>query len=73
MLLSVVPGLGHWYSGRRGRGVVWFFGVLFCYSAGYPVGLIMHVICAGNAGWSANRTKRLSRRANRWRIGTQQF
>jgi len=49
-LLSVVPGLGHVYKGRPGRGAAWFFGVIFGYSLAFPLGLILHVICASNAG-----------------------
>ena len=48
-VLSIVPGLGHMYKGRPARGVMWFFGVAFAYSAGLPVGLLLHLICASNA------------------------
>jgi len=48
-LLSAMPGLGHWYKGARLRGVAWFFSVMFCYSFAFPLGLLMHMICAGNA------------------------
>lgn len=49
LLLSVVPGLGHWYKGERLRGFAWFFAVLFFYAFPVPIGLLMHMICAGNA------------------------
>jgi hypothetical protein len=48
-LLSVIPGLGHWYKGARLRGFAWFVAVLFAYGLAPPIGLMIHVICAGNA------------------------
>ncbi len=48
-ILSLVPGLGHVYKGRPGRGAVWFFVVSFAYAASPSFGLLMHLICAANA------------------------
>ena len=48
-LLSIIPGLGHIYKGRPVRGVMWLFGVLFAYSLGFSLGLLLHLICASNA------------------------
>lgn len=47
-VLSLIPGLGHIYKGRVGRGVIWFFVVSIAYTMG-PIGLLMHLICAVNA------------------------
>jgi hypothetical protein len=50
-LLSIVPGLGHWYKGEPGRGVLWLIFVLLLYSYGNLwLGFLLHVICAFNAG-----------------------
>lgn len=49
LLLSVVPGLGHWYKGQRRRAPIWFLAVIFLYAAAAPLGMIIHMICAGNA------------------------
>jgi hypothetical protein len=70
LLLSVIPGLGHWYKGARMRGVAWFFTVPFFYSFAFPLGLLMHIICAGNAAFGGALsedalTARSERRANR--------
>jgi hypothetical protein len=62
-LLSVVPGLGHWYKGERMRGIYWFLGVLLLYGI-QPFGLMMHIICAGNAALSGALKEDLPRR---WR------
>ena len=51
LLLSVLPGLGQWYKGQRLRGIIWFVVVLLFYSL-QPVGLMLHIICAGNAALS---------------------
>ena len=48
-LLSIIPGLGHIYKGRPMRGVMWLFGVVFAYSLGFSLGLLLHLICASNA------------------------
>jgi len=48
-ILSMIPGLGHLYRGRVGRGIMWFFGVSFAYGASFPLGVLIHVICAANA------------------------
>jgi hypothetical protein len=69
MLLSVIPGLGHWYKGARMRGVAWFFTVLFFYSFAFPIGLLLHMICVGNAAFGGALSEdalaaRSGRRAN---------
>lgn len=67
-LLSLVPGLGHWWKGQRIRGVAWFFTVLFFYAFPAPIGLLMHMICAGNAAFgSALRADTLTGRRGRRR------
>jgi TM2 domain-containing membrane protein YozV len=50
--LSLIPGLGHLYRGRFGRGVLWFFGVTLAYTMGPTLGLLIHLICAANAALS---------------------
>jgi predicted amidophosphoribosyltransferase len=47
--LSVMPGLGHFYKCQRGRAVLWFFAVIYAYQTAPPLGLLLHLICAGNA------------------------
>jgi hypothetical protein len=47
--LSIVPGLGHVYKGRPGRGAGWFFAIFFAYGMNPALGLLLHVICAANA------------------------
>ena len=44
--LSIVPGLGHVYKGRPGRGAGWFFAIFFAYGMNPALGLLLHVICA---------------------------
>ena len=51
LLFSIVPGLGHWYKGQIFRGIIWFLVVCFFYLI-QPLGLMMHIICAGNAALS---------------------
>jgi TM2 domain-containing membrane protein YozV len=50
-LLSIIPGLGHVYRGRVGRGVLWFFVVAIAYGMG-PIGYLLHLACAANAALS---------------------
>jgi TM2 domain-containing membrane protein YozV len=49
-VLSIVPGLGHFYKGQPGRGVLWFLFVLVMHFT--PLGWIVHLICAINAALS---------------------
>ena len=49
LILSIMPGCGQWYKGQRLCGVGWLVGVSFLYMAIYPLGLLMHIICALNA------------------------
>jgi hypothetical protein len=49
LILSVVPGLGHWYKRSPGRGTLWFLVVMLFYSGAWPLGFVMHLICAANA------------------------
>jgi TM2 domain-containing membrane protein YozV len=51
-VLSIIPGLGHFYRGKIFRGVLWFFFVGIAYSIGGFPGLIIHFICASNAAFS---------------------
>jgi hypothetical protein len=48
-VLSAVPGLGQWYKGQPVRALVWFMAVMFFYTSAFPIGFILHAICAGNA------------------------
>ncbi|HLW70380.1 MAG TPA: hypothetical protein VKS22_07140 [Candidatus Binataceae bacterium] len=77
LMLSVVPGLGHWYKGLHRRGVIWFLGVMFLYASAHPIGFLMHLICAANAAWGSTRPRRqpgFRRRSRRLRAGSvQQF
>jgi NMD protein affecting ribosome stability and mRNA decay len=52
LVLSIIPGLGHVYRGRVARGIMWFFGVSFCYAAGLGLGVVIHFICASNAAFA---------------------
>jgi hypothetical protein len=49
LILSLIPGLGHWYKSLRKRAVLWFIVVTVAYGILFPIGLAMHVICAVNA------------------------
>jgi hypothetical protein len=50
--LSLLPGLGHLYRHRPFAAVAWFVGVVFAYSIAQPFGLVLHLVCAGNAALS---------------------
>jgi TM2 domain-containing membrane protein YozV len=54
LLLSVVPGLGHFYKGQVGRGIAWFVVVIVMYLSpnAWAFGFVLHVICAFNAALS---------------------
>jgi TM2 domain-containing membrane protein YozV len=52
-VLSVVPGLGHFYAGRTGRAIGWFFGVLFAYGISSSLGVLIHLLCAVSAARAA--------------------
>jgi hypothetical protein len=52
LLLSVIPGLGQWYKHYPWRALGWFVGVILAYNVAFPLGLIIHAICAGNAALS---------------------
>jgi hypothetical protein len=52
-VLSLVPGLGHFYAGRTGRAIGWFFGVLFAYGASSSLGVLIHLVCAVSAARAA--------------------
>lgn len=52
-VLSVVPGLGHFYAGRTGRAIGWFFGALFAYGASSSLGVLIHLVCAVSAARAA--------------------
>ncbi len=53
VVLSVVPGLGHFYAGRTGRAIGWFFGTLFAYGASSSLGVLIHLVCAVSAARAA--------------------
>src|SRR5437764_4796620 len=53
VILSAIPGLGHWYKGQRVRALSWFiFVVLFLRLDPWPLGASLWLICAFNAGVS---------------------
>ena len=53
LMLSIIPGVGHIYRGKAFKGVMWFFGVSFAYTAMGPVmGALIHFLCAANAAFS---------------------
>jgi len=68
LLLSVVPGLGHWYRGTRLRGLAWFCAVMFFYMSSASLGFLMHVICAANAGFGGtlNEERWVTRSSRRY-------
>ncbi len=51
--LSVMPGLGHFYAGRTGRAIGWFFAVLFAYGTSSSLGVLIHLVCAVSAARAA--------------------
>ena len=53
VVLSVVPGLGHFYAGRTGRAIGWFFGTLFAYGTSSSLGVLIHMVCAVSAARAA--------------------
>jgi len=65
--LSVMPGLGHFYSGRTGRAISWFLGVVFAYRVSSSLGVLMHVVCGVSAARAAtlDAERRQMRRASR--------
>ncbi|HZP44288.1 MAG TPA: hypothetical protein VFB15_01445 [Candidatus Binataceae bacterium] len=68
LVLSIVPGLGHWYVGHPGLGILWFLLVMFFYAAVWPLGLVMHLICAANSVFRNAGSTRRGRRANSWSV-----
>ena len=63
-ILSVIPGLGHFYKRQPVRGMLWFGFVMFMYAVIPPLGFMFHAICAGNAALSgAIREEALTRSA----------
>jgi TM2 domain-containing membrane protein YozV len=49
MFLSVSPGLGQLYKGQPGRGLLWFIFVVVFLLYATPIGVLLWMICAGNA------------------------
>ncbi|MGH8010933.1 MAG: hypothetical protein ACREQ4_00370 [Candidatus Binataceae bacterium] len=76
LVLSVIPGAGQLYKRHPWRALAWFFGVVISYNITPPFGLIIHLICAGNAALSgAIREEAFSRsgaRANHLGAGAGQ-
>jgi len=64
--LSIVPGLGHLYRGYPWRGLAWFIGVVLAYSS-YPLGLLLHLICAASAALAGMGELRPARAVGRSR------
>lgn len=52
MCLSIIPGLGQLYKGQPGRGLVWFVFVLLFLVYAMPIGILLWIVCAGNAALS---------------------
>jgi len=52
-MLSLVPGLGHFYAGRTGRAVGWFFGTVVAYGTSTTLGMLIQLICAVSAARAA--------------------
>jgi hypothetical protein len=52
-VLSLVPGLGHFYAGRTGRAVGWFLGTLLAYGTSSSLGVLIHLVCAVSAARAA--------------------
>jgi hypothetical protein len=70
LVLSVFPGLGHWYKGQPRRAVIWFLCVALFYASAPVIGLLLHVICAGNAALAgAIREEAIGRTGRRTRLG----
>jgi hypothetical protein len=53
-VLSLVPGLGHFYAGRTGRAIGWFFATLFAYGTSSSLGVLIHLVCAVSAARAAS-------------------
>ena len=53
VVLSVVPGLGHFYAGRTGRAIGWFFGTLSPTAFRPSLGVLIHLVCAVSAARAA--------------------
>jgi len=49
MGLSVIPGMGQLYKGQPGRGLLWFMFVVLFLVYATPIGVLLWMICAGNA------------------------
>ncbi|MGH7913876.1 MAG: hypothetical protein ACREPW_04405 [Candidatus Binataceae bacterium] len=52
-VLSVVPGLGHFYAGRTGRAIGWLFGTVWAYKISLSLGVLIHLVCAVSAARAA--------------------
>jgi len=53
-VLSVIPGLGHFYAGRTGRAITWFVGVvLIAYPMAWSLGVLLQLVCAVSAARAA--------------------
>ncbi|HLK86755.1 MAG TPA: zinc ribbon domain-containing protein [Candidatus Binataceae bacterium] len=53
VVLSLVPGLGHFYAGRTGRALGWFIGTLLAYGTSPSLGVLIHIVCAVSAARAA--------------------
>ena len=70
LILSVFPGLGHWYKGQPRRAIIWFICVVFFYVSAPVIGFILHSICAGNAALAgAIREEAITRAGTHSRSG----
>jgi hypothetical protein len=56
-ILSLLPGLGHLYTGRLLVGLLWFFAVSVAYLA-QPLGAMLHLVCIANAAFGASARNR---------------
>jgi hypothetical protein len=53
VILSIVPGLGHFHAGRTGRAIGWFFGTVIAYGTSSSLGVLIHIVCAVSAARAA--------------------
>jgi hypothetical protein len=61
-LLSVIPGAGHVYAGRIGRGLFWLVILFVAYEKYAGLGFVLHFFCAVSAGLAASQANREEKR-----------
>jgi TM2 domain-containing membrane protein YozV len=73
MLLSVIPGLGQLYKGQVGRGLLWFMFVILFLVYATPIGILLWMICAGNAAFAGAVHEELIIKGARRRTRRRQY